>query len=133
MANVVLVPIGRIPIAVNNIDLKGCEDIQGSHDTPTTFHAGPGFTDFTAGRPQERLTLTFALFSQLQEFDAAIANVPTVNGARRFDFSYKLGTQSYLVKKCQVTNETFSSNEVSGDARLTRNLVGAERVPLSIT
>lgn len=131
MADVVLIPIGRIPLSVNNQDLAGCEKIDGDFTAPTTFHAGPGFTDYTKGREQGTLTLTFALFAQKQEFEEAIRNVPEVNGARRFSMTFRLGTQTWLCKRCQAPTVRFSGDEIAGNASLTHTVVVAERVSLS--
>lgn len=127
---VVLVPIGQIPLTVNSIPLAGCEKVDVSTDAPKTFHAGPGFSDYTSGKPQGTATLLFAVFAQQQEFDECIAPIPVVNGARRFDMTYKLGSKTYLLKRCQVKTETESGDEIAGNATLTRNLVFAEKVPL---
>ena len=133
MANdVVLVPIGRIPISVHNQDLAGCERVDGSATSPKTFHAGPGFTDYTTGREQTRFTLVFAVFAQKQEFIQAIAAVPTINGARRFSMSYTLGSVVYLCKRCQLETERFSGDEIAGNGSLTIEVVCAERIPQSI-
>jgi len=130
MAEVVLVPIGRIPLTVNNTDLAGCEDVNVSYNKQTTPHAGPGFADHTVGREFTTVTLVFAIFAQAQEFDNAIASVPMVNGAKRFDLAYKEGTTSYLIKRCVNNAGSVQANEVAGNGSLTRSLVGTERITL---
>ena len=130
MAEVVLVPIGRIPLSVNNQDLAGCEDVDVAFNRQVTPHAGPGFSDHTAGPEFTSISLTFAIFAQAQEFDVAIASVPVVNGVRRFDLTYKEGTTTYLIKRCINSAGNVQANEVAGNGSLKRTLVGTARIPL---
>ena len=125
---VVLVPKGRIPLSVNAQPLAGVEKVQVNTQTPKTFRAGPGFTDYTSGRPQTSITLTFAVFAQQQEFDQAVAGIPEIDGVRRFDCTYVLGTTRYLLKRCQVQTETEDGDEIAGNASLTRNQIGRAHV-----
>lgn len=126
-----LVPIGRVPLVVNNVQLAGCESVDFNFNAQVTPHAGAAFADHTVGPEFTTVNFTFAVLAQVQEFDAAVATVPAINGVRRFDVSYTEGSVTYLIKRCINNSATLRASELSGDASLTRSVVGTKRIPLS--
>ena len=122
---VVLVPKGRIPLSVNAQPLAGVEKVQVNTQTPKTFRAGPGFTDYTSGRPQTSITLTFAVFAQQQEFDQAVA------GKKPLEASDHLGVKQQI----WIVDDEKRSEEILRDSQarhlrqgMGRKLMGGFRV-----